>query len=121
MSSKDHATGRPSIIYSIAVLIALAAFVAGVVIAVIGLGKPTAVTLEGQGVTIKTTSIGLIIMVVGAALTSVLIVNKPADITMADRETPPAPGDERARWLRYVAFAATGVGVVLLIVSLATE
>jgi uncharacterized membrane protein YidH (DUF202 family) len=74
------------------------------------------VTVEAQGLTVKTTSVGLAIMLIGVLLTSVLLVKKPEDVSLADR----FPSPRRDRVIRF-AVALFVVGVALLVVSLATQ
>jgi hypothetical protein len=97
-------------------LVGIVLAIGGAVIAVLGLGNPTSVSVEAQGLTVKTTSVGLAIMLVGVLLTAVLLVRKPEGVTLAD--TSASPRSNRA--LQFV-FALFLVGVALLAVSLATE
>ncbi|MGA8747155.1 MAG: hypothetical protein WB507_14995 [Solirubrobacterales bacterium] len=111
-----------SVLYAVFVFMAFAIAIAGAVIAVIGLGSPTAISVEGDGYTVKTTSAGLLIFVVGMVLAGALILKKPNDITFADRATAPSRSEALLERLSPAyAFAPFAIGVVLLIVSLATE
>lgn len=111
-----------SVLYAAFVFIAFAIAIGGAVIAVIGLGSPTAISVEGGGYTVKTTSVGLLIFVVGMVLAGTLILRKPSDITFADREAAPSRSEALLDRLSPVyAFIPFAIGVVLLIVSLATE
>jgi hypothetical protein len=93
--------------------------IAGLVIAVLGVGKPSATEISGSGVDVKTSSVGLVILVVGAGLAGILAVKKPSDIELfTDRPMAPTM---RARVIDNAAIPALAVavvGVVLLIVSL---
>lgn len=111
-----------SVLYAVFVFIAFAIAIAGAVIAVIGLGNPTAISVEGDGYKVKTTSAGLVIFLVGMLLTGALILKKPSDITFADRTTAPSRSEELLeRLIPSYAFVPFAIGVVLLVASLATE
>jgi uncharacterized membrane protein YidH (DUF202 family) len=107
---------RISWIYSGAVLVGIVLVIGGAVIAVLGLGNPTSVSIEARGLTVKTTSVGLAIMLIGVLLTAILLARKPEGVTLADR----FPSPRRDRAIRF-AVALFVVGVALLVVSLATE
>jgi hypothetical protein len=110
---------RRSIIYSSLILAGILMAIAGLVIAVLGVGKPSATEISGSGVDVKTSSVGLVILVVGAGLAGILAVKKPSDIELfTDRPMAPTM---RARVIDNAAIPALAVavvGVVLLIVSL---
>lgn len=121
MSSQEGEKHK-SVLYAVFVFIAFAIAIAGAVIAVIGLGNSTAVTVEGGGYTLKTTSVGLVIFVAGMVLVGVLITKKPSDITLADREAAPSRSEEFLERLRpSYALVPLAIGLALLIVSLVTE
>jgi hypothetical protein len=103
-------------VYTFAVLVGIVLTIGGAVIAVLGLGKPTAVSFEAQGVMLKTTSVGLVIMVAGALLTAVLLVTKPPDVGVGDRSGLPLD-----RAIAFGVAAIGAIGAVLLAVSLATQ
>ena len=121
MSSGEGEKNK-SVLYTVFVLIAFAIAIGGAVIAVIGLGSPTATSVEAAGYTLKTTSVGLIIFVVGMASACFLIVKKPSDITFADREGGLSRSEELLERLRPAyALVPLVVAIVLLVMSLATE
>lgn len=119
MSAAPASPPRRSVIYSSLILLGILMAIAGVVIAVLGIGKPSATEISGLGIDVKTSSVGLAILVVGAGLAGILAVKKPSDIELFT-DKPAAP----PLWKRVTdnaaipALAAAAVGLVLLIVSL---
>jgi hypothetical protein len=119
MSAAPGGPQHRSIIYSSLILAGILMAIAGLVIAVLGVGKPSATEISGSGVDVKTSSVGLVILVVGAGLAGILAVKKPSDIELFTNR-PMAP-TLRTRVIDNAAIPALAVavvGVVLLIVSL---
>jgi hypothetical protein len=116
------AAGRPprrSVVYTVLILFGILLAAAGAVIAVLGIGKPSATVISGGGIDVKTSSVGLIILVVGAALAGVLALKKPSDIELfTDQPARPPLSERIADKAAIPAFAVAGVGVALLVISL---
>jgi uncharacterized membrane protein YidH (DUF202 family) len=114
--------GRPlrrSVVYTGLILFGILLAVAGAVIAVLGIGKPSATEVSGGGVDVKTSSVGLVILVVGAGLAGILALKKPGDIELFTDRPARRPLPERIAGNAAIpALAIAAVGVVLLVVSL---
>jgi hypothetical protein len=112
---------RRSVVYTGLILFSILLAAAGAVIAVLGIGKPSATEVSGGGIDVKTSSVGLIILVVGAGLAGILALKKPSDIELFTDQPAQRPLPERIAGNAAIpALAMAVVGVVLLVISLVT-
>lgn len=111
---------RRSVVYTGLILFGILLAVSGVIIALLGIGKPSATEVSGGGVDVKSSSVGLIILVVGAGLAGILALKKPSDIELFTDRPAQRPLPERIAGNAAIpALAIAAVGVVLLVISLA--
>lgn len=107
-------TPRPSIIYSAVVVVGLLLSVAGAVCALMGVGGVTAFGGKIGDVEVSTTSTGLAVLAIGAAMALVAVTRKPADVQLFSGASKPDALDG----LRLPLFVAAVVAAGLLLVSL---
>src|SRR4051812_25300937 len=69
--------GRPSLVLSAVIIFGLMLVVAGVAFALLGLGNVGVIGGEAKGVELRTTSLGVVMIVVGALLSGLVATNLP--------------------------------------------
>jgi hypothetical protein len=115
--SKKKTNDRPSVVYTALICVGLLLAVTGAVVAVLGLGGAAGFQGNVAGVTVGTTSVGLVIMVTGALLAGVVAIRLPADVRVFGHHDRPSLED-RARQLIKPALALCVIGLALLVLSL---
>ena len=91
---------------------------AGVVVAIIGLAARTAFEASVGDVTIKTTSVGLAILVVGAVFTAYVAANMPSHVRVFGGEAQLTRAERLLPYLRLAVAFILVTGVIALVVSL---
>lgn len=108
---------QKSVTFTAIILVGLALAVLGAITAILGLGEAITLELTLGDYTVKTTSVGLAILVVGALLAGVVALRLPRNVQVFGNGSQPSWGERLAA--RPVVFLATAaVAVVLLVVSL---
>ncbi len=101
------AARRPSVTFTALIFFGMAIALAGVVLLLLGAGGAASFELALGGVTLKTTSVGLAVIGIGAALSAGVAMNLPDNVQVFSRTAPTMA--ERLRALRPVF-----VGLALL-------
>jgi uncharacterized membrane protein YidH (DUF202 family) len=105
---------KPSIVYSAIVVVSLAMTVLGAVVAVIGVSSGGLFSASIGDAHVKTTSVGLSIMVVGALVTVVTAIRKPRDIQLFSEDLSGPPEDVTLDWIARVQLCVALVTIVAL-------
>ncbi len=103
---------KPSIVYSAIVVVSLAMTVLGGIVAVIGVSSGGLFNASIGDAHVKTTSVGLSIMVVGALVTVVTAIRKPRDIQLFSEDLSGPPEDVTLDWIARVQLCVTLVTIV---------
>jgi uncharacterized membrane protein YidH (DUF202 family) len=109
---------RPSIVYSAIVVVGLAMTVLGAVVAIIGVSSDGLFNASIGDAHVKTSSVGLAIMVVGALVTVVTAIRKPRDIQLFSEDLSGPPEDLTVDWIARVQLCVALVAIVALGASL---
>ncbi len=107
---------RTSVTYTALIFAGIALAIAGAVVAILGLGGVTVFEGKAGGAEVKTQSVGLAIMVVGAVLAGTVALKLPKGVTVLSPSE--ASVTERVAERAPILFLVAGSAVVLLIVSL---
>lgn len=110
---------RPSVVYSLIILTGLLLAVAGAVIAVLGLSLPDLFEARVGRSEVRTSSVGLAIMVVGSGLALAAGVGKPRDVRIFSPQPEPALWRRDIEWLLRPLAALAAGSLAALILSLA--
>jgi hypothetical protein len=109
---------RPSIVYSAIVVVGLVLTVLGAIVAVVGVSSSDLFTASLGDARVKTSSVGLAIMVVGAAITVVAAISKPRDVQLFSPDLSHGPGDRLLDRVARVQLCVAAAGTVVLGASL---
>jgi uncharacterized membrane protein YidH (DUF202 family) len=109
---------RPSIVYSAIVVVSLAMTVLGAVVAVMGVSSGGLFSASVGDAHVKTTSVGLAIMVVGALVTVVTATRKPRDIQLFSEEFSGPEGENTLDWIARAQLCVALVTIMALGASL---
>jgi uncharacterized membrane protein len=109
---------RPSVVYSAIVVVGLVLTVLGAIVAVVGVSNSDLFTASLGDARVKTSSVGLAIMVVGAAITVVAAISKPRDVQLFSPDLSHGPGDRLLDRVARVQLCVAAAGTVVLGASL---
>jgi uncharacterized membrane protein YidH (DUF202 family) len=109
---------KSSIVYSAIVVVSLAMTVLGAVVAIIEVPSGGLFSASIGDAHVKTTSVGLTIMVVGALVTVVAAIRKPRDIQLFSEDLSGPPDDVTLDWIARVQLCVALVTIVALGISL---
>ena len=117
--AKKQPTKNRSVVYSALLVAAMLVMLGGGAIAALGASSSSSTTeISIFGASIKTTSSGLVLLVVGAAMAATLALKKPAEIELFSPDSTRRPLlDRLLQAVLPVAFGIAAVGVVLLLLS----
>ncbi|MGW1956116.1 hypothetical protein ACWCPI_25775 [Streptomyces sp. NPDC001920] len=110
----DGAPRKRSVILSVTILVGLALIIAGAVFALLGLGNVGIVTGKGpNGVELKTTSLGVVMMVIGATFAGFVATNLPEGFEVFGER-------EESVWARILRLLTSrGVRPYLIVLGIA--
>jgi hypothetical protein len=107
---------RPSVIFSLLILVGMFITLVGLVMTLFGLGGSTTFDLSFDKAKVSTTSTGLAVMVIGAAMSAGVAMKLPANVEVFGPTETPFPA--RLKRLTPLFLVVAAVGVVGLVVSL---
>jgi hypothetical protein len=109
--------GKPSVTFTAFIWFGMLLAVAGAVVAILGIGCAVVFSGKVAGAEVKTTSLGLAILAIGALLAGVVATRLPKGVVVFEvsRETVTEKIARRAIWLFLLAIAAA----LLFIISMA--
>jgi hypothetical protein len=111
---------QSSVLYSALVVFGMVLAIAGVVLAIVGASTSGGQSeIKGFGIDLKTSSTGLILVLIGVGLSAVLVLKKPADIRLfAPDDRQPSLIDRIRPKVLAPAAAVFVIALALLIADL---
>lgn len=109
--------GRVSFTHTALIWTGIILCLIGAGVAILGLGGLTALEVSYNSATVKTTSIGLAILVIGALLSGIVALRLPPDVIVLAEENKYTLTEKLARKIPFLSLMICLAGILFLVLS----